>query len=42
MSDSTDNMGWLEQHGKGASFTAYKLTDKWQYNRTTMKLEFNG
>lgn len=42
MSDSTDNMGWLEQHGKGASFTAYKLTDKWQYNRNTMKLEFKG
>lgn len=42
MSDSTDNMGWLEQHGKGAAFTAYKLTDKWQYNRNTMKLEFKG
>lgn len=39
-SDSTDNMGWLKAHGKGASFTAYKLTDNWQYNRETMKLEF--
>ncbi len=40
-SDSTDNMGWLKEHGKGASFTAYKLTDNWKYNRETMKLEFN-
>lgn len=41
MSDSTDNMGWLDEHGKGATFTAYKLTDNWQYNRETMKLEFH-
>lgn len=42
MSDSTDNMGWLDEHGKGATFTAYKLTDNWQYNRETMKLEFHA
>ena len=42
MSDSTDNMGWLNKHGKGASFTAYKLTDNWQYNRETRKLEFHS
>lgn len=42
MSDSTDNMGWLNKHGKGASFTAYKLTDNWQYNRETKKLEFHS
>ncbi len=42
MSDSTDNMGWLEEHGKGATFTAYKLTDNWQYNSDTRKLEFHA
>ncbi len=41
MCDSTDNMGWLDEHGEGAEFAAYKLTDNWQYNRDTMKLEFN-
>lgn len=42
MSDSTDNMRWLEEHGKGATFTAYKLTDNWKYNRETKKLEFQA
>jgi len=41
MSDSTDNMGWLDEHGEGSSFSAYKLTDNWKYNKDTMKLEFN-
>ena len=41
MSDCTDNMMWLEEHGKGSSFSVYKLTDNWSYNKTTMKLEFN-
>lgn len=40
MSDCTDNMGWLDAKGKGATFTVYKLTDNWQYNDTTKKLEF--
>lgn len=42
MSDCTDNMKWLEQHGEGSSFAVYRLTDKWQYNRDNMKLEFKG
>lgn len=42
MCDSTDNMGWLNKHGEGASFTAYKLTDNWEYNRETRKLEFHA
>lgn len=42
MCDSTDNMGWLDKHGEGASFTAYRLTDNWQYNKDTRKLEFHA
>lgn len=41
MSDSTDNMEWLKKHGENASFSAYKLSDKWKYNSDTMKLEFS-
>lgn len=42
MSDSTDNMGWLEQKGEGANFKVFKLTDNWQYNSDTRKLVFNA
>ncbi|MCR5265513.1 MAG: hypothetical protein K6E29_02835 [Cyanobacteria bacterium RUI128] len=42
MSDCTDNMRWLDKHDEGSSFCVYRLTDKWQYNRSTMKLEFNA
>lgn len=41
MSDCTDNMKWLESKGKGASYTVYRLTDNWSYDRETMKLKFN-
>ena len=42
MSDCTDNMKWLESKGKGASFTVYRLTNNWSYDRETMKLKFNS
>lgn len=42
MSDCTDNMAWLDKHDKGSSFHVFRLTDKWQYNRETMKLEFKA
>lgn len=42
MSDSTDNMAWLEKHGKGAGFAVFKLTDNWKYNEQTKKLEFKA
>ena len=41
MSDCTDNMKWLESKGKGASYTVYRLTDNWSYDRESMKLKFN-
>lgn len=40
MSDCTDNMAWLEKHGKDAKVNVYKLTDNWRYNPITKKLEF--
>lgn len=40
MSDCTDNMKWLEEHGNGANFTVYELTENWEYNPITKKLEF--
>ena len=42
MSDSFDNMKWLEEHGAGASCEVYRLTDGWQYNKDTSKLEFKN
>ena len=41
MSDCTDNMKWLESKGKGASYTVYRLTNNWSYDRESMKLKFN-
>ena len=40
MSSSTDNMGWLDAEGDGADFVVYELTEGWQYNKETRKLEF--
>ena len=40
-SDCTDNMRWLDARGEGATYTVYKLTDNWQYNEETKKLEFH-
>ncbi|MCM1265087.1 MAG: hypothetical protein NC200_02715 [Candidatus Gastranaerophilales bacterium] len=40
-SDCTDNMKWLEKHGKGAKFHVYKLSDGWSYNPETKKLDFD-
>lgn len=42
MSDCTDNMKWMENHGKNAKFHVYKLSDGWSYNENTMKLEFKS
>ena len=42
MSDCTDNMKWLESHGKNATFSVYELTDNWKYNPDTKKLEFSA
>lgn len=42
MSDCTDNMRWVERRKQGASFRVYALTDGWQYNGNTRKLEFVG
>ncbi len=39
-SDCTDNMKWLEAKGKGSTYSAYELTDRWQYNPQSKKLEF--
>lgn len=41
MSDCTDNMKWLEKQGDGASYKVFKLTDNWEYNEHTKKLEFD-
>lgn len=40
MSDCTDNMKWVERRKEGATFTVYRLTDGWQYDKTTKKLKF--
>lgn len=40
MSDSTDNMAWLEDKGQGAEFVVFRLTNNWKYNDATKKLEF--
>jgi len=42
MSDCTDNMKWVERRKQGATFTVYRLTDNWQYNPNTKKLEFHS
>ena len=41
MSSSTDNLGWLDAKGDGASYVVYELTDGWKYDRATRKLVFN-
>lgn len=40
MSDSFDNMMWIEEKGQGADFEVFKLTDGWRYNPQTRKLDF--
>ncbi len=40
MSDSTDNMAWLEDKGQGAEFVVFRLTNNWKYNEKTKKLDF--
>ncbi len=42
MSSSTDNLGWLDEKGEGASYVVYELTDGWKYNRNTRKLTFDN
>lgn len=43
MSDCTDNMRWLEWRGtENSAACVYKLTDGWQFNPNTKKLEFKG
>lgn len=41
MSSSTDNLGWLDAKGEGASYVVYELTDGWEYNRPKRKLVFD-
>ncbi len=40
MSDCTDNMKWLEEHGEGSDFAVYELTENWKYDNNIRKLVF--
>lgn len=40
MSDSFDNMKWLDEKGSGANVSVFKLTDGWKYDPSTKKLTF--
>lgn len=40
MSDTFDNMKWLDERGPNASVHVYKLSDGWKYNPNTKKLFF--
>ncbi|MDD3593673.1 MAG: hypothetical protein PHX18_03495 [Candidatus Gastranaerophilales bacterium] len=42
MSDSFDNMRWVEEHGEGAAFRVFKLTEGWFFNPKTKALEFHN